>query len=63
MERESGDDVCRYANVGVPGHMAAMVFSNTHEDKAVLKMLEVITGNDPVRPCSRGIDGKHCKRA
>jgi hypothetical protein len=41
--------------------MEAMGFSDSYEDKAVLKTPEVITRNDPVCPGSRGIDGKPCK--
>jgi hypothetical protein len=43
----------RYNNVCTPSYMAAMVFSNIQTVPAVLKTLEVITGNDPIRPGSR----------
>jgi hypothetical protein len=44
-----------------PGNMEAVVFSNTRGDHAVLKTLEILTGNDPVCPGSCGIDGKRCQ--
>jgi hypothetical protein len=63
MEREIDNDVCRYDHVCTPGHLAAMVFSHTHEDNAVLKTPEVITGNDPLWLGSRSIDGEPCQKA
>src|ERR687891_1938441 len=62
MEREINDDVRRYDHLCAPGYLAAMVFSNTHTDRDVLKTSEVITGNQLVCPGSCGIDGKHHKK-
>jgi hypothetical protein len=62
MEREIDDGICRYADVRAPGHLAAVVFSTTHDGRAVLKTAKVITGHNPLCPGSRTIDGKPCRR-
>ena len=62
MEREIDDGICRYADVRAPGYLAAMVFSNPHDGRAVLKTPQVVTGRNPLCPGSRSIDGKPCRR-
>ena len=52
-------DLFRYDAVCAPGAVAAMVFSNTDDGKAVLKTPEVITRDDPIRPGARGVNGTH----
>jgi hypothetical protein len=58
MENEIDDDICRYADVRAPGYLAAMVFPNPHDGRAVLKTPKVITGHNPLCPGPRSIDGK-----
>src|SRR5918997_6509420 len=57
MEGEIDDDVCCYVDVRAPGHLAAMVFSNTYDGRTVLETSRVITGNNPLCSDSRSIDG------
>jgi hypothetical protein len=62
MEREIDDDVRRHDYLCAPGHLAAMVFSNIDEGRAVLKTPEVITGNHLVCPGSRRLDDQSCQK-
>jgi hypothetical protein len=62
MAREVDDHVCRYDHVCAPGHLASMVVSTIHDHTVMLKTPDVMTGNEPLCPGSRGIDGTHHKQ-
>ena len=52
-------DLFRYDDVCASGVVAAMVFSNTDDGRAVLKTPEIMTRDDPVCLGARGINDAH----
>jgi hypothetical protein len=63
MEGKINPYLFRYDGLCAPGHMDAMVFSNTQEDHTVLKTLVVIPGDNLVCPCTCGLNGKYHNKA
>ena len=56
LEGQINGNVFRYDDVRTPGFMGAVGFSHTGCFPGVLKTLPVLTGNNPVCPCARGIE-------